>query len=103
MCQVTVPDDVMVSESPRVEFEGPDSDPVLVSTTKESNVYTASHSVEVTLNSRGEYTCSATYSVMGSDTMSPVGSDSLNADVMSETLSVSGVACCNPPSLSSSC
>ena len=93
VCQVTVPDDAIVSENPSAEFEGPDGVPVPVSTTEgsEANVYTASHSVEVTLSSRGEYTCSATYSVMGSDTMSPVGSASLNADVMSKTPSQSVV------------
>ena len=107
MCQVTVPGDVTLSEDPiTVEFEGPDgvAVPVTATLSGTTNVYTASLPVTLTLSSRGDYFCFATYTaiVMGDNAVSPLGSDSHTADVMSETLSVSVYHVVSPP-LPSSC
>ena len=83
-CQVTVPDGIVVSGNPQVEFEGPGtSDPV---TGTVFGVYFSIYSPILSLSSGGDYTCSATYSVNGDTSMSPVGSATLTVDVLSKTL-----------------
>ena len=86
-CQVTVPDGIVVSGNPQVEFEGPGtSDPVTGTVFGGNNVYFSTYSPMLTLSSGGDYTCSATYSVNGDTSMSPVGSATLTVDVLSKTL-----------------
>ena len=84
-CLVTLPDDIEISGNPLVEFFGPGDgteegpfDPDAITPS-----YLAMYTFEdLDLFSNGDYRCSATYTIEGSN--SPPGSDTLTVDVLCE-------------------
>ena len=87
-CIVELPDDIEISGNPLVEFFGPgdgmEEGPFHPDITPlGSSSYLATYTFEdLDLFSNGDYRCSATYTIEGSN--SPPGSDTLTVDVVCE-------------------
>ena len=86
---VVIPDGIVVSGDPHIQFEGPnDISAVINDVMGSGNEFSATYTLTLTLTSSGDYTCISTYSVNGGNSVSPEGRRTLMAAVTSEPLLV---------------